>query len=191
MTTVDLALLAAMGVMFTCGIYLVLERNLTRILLGIMLINNAAILLLFASAGGVGQAPLRIEGTDPRAYADTLPQALILTAIVIGFATSAFLTAMIYRSWLISREDLIQVDAEDVKIASQPAWDVEDDSVLVEEYSEFIDDAADPNAHYEHATPDAPRAPERRSVRPAAAARTAPSARKRRGRPQDQEGERP
>ena len=98
---------------------------------------------------------------------------------------------MIYRSWLISREDLIQVDAEDVKIASQPAWDVEDDSVLVEESSEFIDDAADPNAHYEHATPDAPRAPERRSVRPAAAARTAPSARKRRGRPQDQEGERP
>ncbi|MGW9737197.1 multicomponent Na+:H+ antiporter subunit C [Micrococcus sp. 140720015-1] len=156
MTTVDLALLAAMGVMFAGGIYLVLERNLTRILIGVMLINNAAVLLLFLAAGGTGAAPLFVPGRDPREYADTLPQALILTAIVIGFAVIAFLTAMIYRSWLLIREDEVEVDAEDVKIARMPAWDAEDDAELVEESSEFLDDAADPNAHYEHATESRP-----------------------------------
>lgn len=152
MTTVDLALLAAMGVMFAGGIHLVLERNLTRILIGVMLINNAAVLLLFLSSGGTGAAPLFVPGRDPREYADTLPQALILTAIVIGFAVIAFLTAMIYRSWLLIREDEVEVDAEDVKIARQGAWDAEDDSELVEEHSEFMDDSTDPNAHYEHTT---------------------------------------
>lgn len=156
MTTVDLALLAAMGVMFAGGIHLVLERNLTRILIGVMLINNAAVLLLFLSSGGTGAAPLFVPGRDPREYADTLPQALILTAIVIGFAVIAFLTAMIYRSWLLVREDEIEVDAEDVKIARMPAWDAEDDAELVEESSEFLDDAADPNAHYEHTTESRP-----------------------------------
>ena len=159
MTTVDLALLLAMGVMFAAGIYLLLERNLTRILLGLMLINNAGIVLLFLSAGGTGLAPLRVPGTDPRDYADTLPQALILTAIVIGFAVTAFLAAMIYRSWLLVREDEVGVDAEDLKVARRPAWDAEDDSVLVQEPSEFMDDAADPNTHYEHATEHAPRVP--------------------------------
>ena len=48
MMTVDLALLLAMGVMFAGGIYLVLERSLTRILLGIVLINNGAIMLLLS-----------------------------------------------------------------------------------------------------------------------------------------------
>jgi multicomponent Na+:H+ antiporter subunit C len=145
-----------MGVMFAGGIYLVLERSLTRILLGIMLINNGAIMLLFLASGGVGLAPLFVRGRDPHEYADTLPQALILTAIVIGFAVVAFLTAMIYRSWLLIREDEVEVDAEDVKIARMPAWDAEDDAELVEESSEFLDDAADPNAHYEHATESRP-----------------------------------
>lgn len=156
MMTVDLALLLAMGVMFAGGIYLVLERSLTRILLGIVLINNGAIMLLFLSSGGTGLAPLFVRGRDPHEYADTLPQALILTAIVIGFAVVAFLTAMIYRSWLLVREDEVEVDAEDVKIARMPAWDAEDDAELVEESSEFLDDAADPNAHYEHATESRP-----------------------------------
>ena len=157
MMTVDLALLLAMGVMFAGGIYLVLERSLTRILLGIVLINNGAIMLLFLSSGGTGLAPLFVRGRDPHEYADTLPQALILTAIVIGFAVIAFLTAMIYRSWLLIREDEVEVDAEDVKIARMSAWDAEDDAELVEESSEFLDDAADPNAHYEHATESRPR----------------------------------
>lgn len=177
--TVDLALLLLMGVMFACGIYLLLERSLTRILLGIMLVNNAAVVLLFLASGGVGRAPLYESGVDPREYSDTLPQALILTAIVIGFATTAFLVAMIYRSWQLLRQDDVAADVEDLKVASQSWWDAEDDSVLTEEHSEFLDDAADPNAEYELATASAPRAqdaakrPRPRHGRPAARAGSA------------------
>ena len=148
--TIDLALLCAMGVLYAGGIYMLLERSLTRILLGIMLITNATIMLLLISGGSSGDAPIRVEGKDPATYSDPLPQALMLTAIVIGFAVTAFLVAMIYRSWLLSREDVVAVDPEDVKVASQEAFDAEEDSELEEETSEFLDDSRDPNADYEH-----------------------------------------
>lgn len=150
MMTIDLALLGAMGVLYAGGIYMLLERTLTRILLGIMLITNATIMLLLISGGSSGDAPIRVEGKDPATYSDPLPQALMLTAIVIGFAVTAFLVAMIYRSWLLSREDVVAVDPEDVKVASQEAFDAEEDSELEEETSEFLDDSRDPNADYEH-----------------------------------------
>lgn len=172
MTTVDLALLIAMGVLFTGGVYLLLERSLTRIMVGVILVNNAVILLIVLSAGGVGLAPLRVAGTDPAAYADPLPQALVLTAIVIGFAVTAFLAAMIYRAWLLLRQDELLEDPEDVKVAGRSAWVAEDDSELVEEHSEFLHDAADPNADYELATPGMPRA-RPAAPRPAPAPRTA------------------
>ena len=173
MMSIDLALLVAMGVMYAGGIYMLLERTLTRILLGIMLINNGAIMLLFLASGGVGLAPLFVRGRDPHEYADTLPQALILTAIVIGFAVTAFLTAMIYRSWLLSREDVVAVDPEDVKVASQEAFDAEEDSELEEETSEFLDDSCDPNADYEHTSE------ERKAVREVSARRSHPAGRSR------------
>ena len=109
MMTVDLALLLAMGVMFAGGIYLVLERSLTRILLGIVLINNGAIMLLFLSSGGTGLAPLFVRGRDPHEYADTLPQALILTAIVISFSIFAFLLVLAFRAFEVLGTD--EVDA--------------------------------------------------------------------------------
>ena len=110
MMTVDLALLLAMGVMFAGGIYLVLERSLTRILLGIVLINNGAIMLLFLSSGGTGLAPLFVRGRDPHEYADTLPQALILTAIVIGFANIAMFLVVLLASRGLTGTD--HVDGE-------------------------------------------------------------------------------
>lgn len=187
--TVDLALLLAMGVLFGGGIYMLLERTLTRILLGIMLITNATIMLILVTGGRSGDAPIRVEGKDPASYSDPIPQALMLTAIVIGFAVTAFLVAMIYRSWLLSREDVVAVDPEDVKVASQDAFDAEEDSELEEETSEFLDDARDPNADYEHTTEA------RRAVREATVRRP-----RRRGRPHgaaqkddaaQKEGERP
>ncbi|MDO5633779.1 MAG: Na(+)/H(+) antiporter subunit C [Micrococcus sp.] len=154
--TVNLALLLAMGVMFGAGIYMLLERNLTRILLGIVLLTNASILLLLISAGDPGVAPIRIEGIPDEAYNDPVPQALMLTAIVIGFAVTAFLVAMIYRSWLLSSQDEIEIDAEDLKVATQDAFDAEEDAELEHETSEFLDDARDPNADYEHTTQEMP-----------------------------------
>lgn len=173
MMSIDLALLVAMGVMYAGGIYMLLERTLTRILFGIMLITNATIMLLLITGGRSGDAPIRIEGKDPTTYSDPLPQALMLTAIVIGFAVTAFLVAMIYRSWLLSREDVVAVDPEDVKVASQEAFDAEEDSELEEETSEFLDDSCDPNADYEHTSE------ERKAVREVSARRSHPAGRSR------------
>lgn len=163
--TVNIVLLVAMGVLYACGVYMVLERNLTRILLGIVLMTNATILLLLVAGGPPGEAPLYVPGRPGQEYNDPLPQALMLTAIVIGFAVTAFLVAMIYRSWQLSREDEVEVDAEDLKVASQDLYDAEEDSELEEETSEFLDEDRDPNAEYEHTSPEQPEAATATAVR--------------------------
>ena len=135
--SVNLTLLTVMGALYACGIYLILERSLTRVLLGLMLLANATNLLILATGGYAGLAPLFSKDTDPRDYNDPLPQALILTSIVISFAVTAFMLAMIYRTWVLARQDEIQDDAEDRRVAETPSFDAEDDSVIPAETSEF------------------------------------------------------
>jgi multicomponent Na+:H+ antiporter subunit C len=150
--SVNIVLLLVMGVMFAGGIYLLLERTLTRVLLGMILMTNATNLLILIMAGAPGQSPIVEDGLDPSAYTDPLPQALTLTSIVISFAITSFMLGMIYRSWKLGRRDEVLVDTEDVKVAEQPSFDAEDDAELLEETSEFLDEHEDPNADYEHAT---------------------------------------
>ena len=150
--SVNMTLLIVMGVLFAAGIYLLLERSLTRVLLGIILVGNGVNLLILAAGGRSGLAPLYEEGTPAEDYADPLPQALILTAIVITFAVTAFLLAMIYRSWVIARRDELTDDAEDRRVASQDTFDFEEDSEVALETSEFpadIDDDEKVPAHAE------------------------------------------
>ena len=135
--TVNLTLAIAAGLLFATGIYLLLERSLTRVLLGLMLLTNGANLLLLAAGAGAGLAPLSTKGTDPSAYHDPLPQAPILTSIVISFAVTAFLLALIYRTWQLGRADVIADDIEDRRVASQPSWDAEDDADVPADLSEF------------------------------------------------------
>ena len=111
--SVNLTLLTVMGVLYACGIYLILERSLTRVLLGLMLLANATNLLILTTGGYAGLAPLFSKDTDPGEYNDPLPQALILTSIVISFAVTAFMLGIIYRTWVLARQDEIQDDAED------------------------------------------------------------------------------
>lgn len=135
--SVNLTLLTVMGVLYACGIYLLLERSLTRVLLGLMLLANATNLLILTTGGYAGLAPLFAKDTDPGAYSDPLPQALILTSIVISFAVTAFMLGIIYRTWVLARQDEIQDDAEDLRVAETPSFDAEDDAVIPEETSEF------------------------------------------------------
>jgi multicomponent Na+:H+ antiporter subunit C len=116
--TVSLALLIAMAVLYACGIYLLLERSVTRVLLGFLLIGNATNLLLLIMAGGAGVAPIVADGVDAEQMLDPLPQALILTAIVITFGVSAFLLALIYRSWRLAKRDRLMDDEADVALRS-------------------------------------------------------------------------
>jgi multicomponent Na+:H+ antiporter subunit C len=87
--------------LFGCGLYMILSRHLMRVLLGLSLLGTAVNLVLF-QAGRIrsAQPPLIREGTDRlHQSADPLPQALILTAIVIGFALSVILAALVLRAW--------------------------------------------------------------------------------------------
>ncbi|MET1020830.1 MAG: Na(+)/H(+) antiporter subunit C [Arthrobacter sp.] len=135
--SVNLTLLMVMGALYACGIYLILERSLTRVLLGLMMLTNATNLLILTTGGHAGLAPFFSKDTDPGEYNDPLPQALILTSIVISFAVTAFMLGIIYRTWVLARQDEIQDDAEDRRVAKTPSFDAEDDSVIPVETSEF------------------------------------------------------
>lgn len=112
--TVSLVLLIVMAVLFASGVYLLLERSMTRVLLGFLLVGNGANLLILIMGGEAGFAPIVGNGVDTEDMSDPLPQALILTAIVITFAVSAFLMALIYRSWRLANTDTVSDDAADV-----------------------------------------------------------------------------
>lgn len=104
-------LAATAAVLFGVGTYLVLQRKLSRVIIGIGLLGHGANVLL-VTAGRRGHSPL-IGSADPSTFADPLPQALALTAIVISFGVSALLLALAYRSWLLTRDDEIADDLED------------------------------------------------------------------------------
>jgi multicomponent Na+:H+ antiporter subunit C len=135
--SVNLTLLTVMGALYACGIYLILERSLTRVLLGLMLLANATNLLILATGGYAGLAPFYSRETPAQDYSDPLPQALILTSIVISFAVTAFMLGIIYRTWVLARQDEIQDDLEDRRVAETPSFDAEDDADIPAETSEF------------------------------------------------------
>jgi multicomponent Na+:H+ antiporter subunit C len=135
--SVNVTLLLVMAGLFSAGIYLLLERSLTRVLLGIVLLANGANILLLSTGGRAGHAPLYTAGRAAQEYADPLPQALILTAIVISFAITAFMLGIIYRSWVLGRRDEVQDDLEDRRVASQGSFDAEDDAEVPLETTEF------------------------------------------------------
>ena len=79
---------------------------------------TVASLLLLTSGGPGGSAPIIGTG-DPADFSGPLPQALALTSIVITFGDTAFLLALGYRSWRMTRDDMVENDVEDRLIARQ------------------------------------------------------------------------
>jgi multicomponent Na+:H+ antiporter subunit C len=112
--SVNLVFVVAIGVLFGCGVALLLERSLSRVVMGVVMLGNGANLLIL-SAGRAGGAP--IVGVTPEdQMSDPLGQAMVLTAIVITFGVTAFLLAMAYRSWQTTGHDEVQDDVEDRRI---------------------------------------------------------------------------
>lgn len=112
----SIAIVVLIGVLFASGAYLVLQRSLTRIILGVgMLANGVNVLIL-----GVGSRPGEpsFVGREGE-IADPVPQALVLTAIVIGFGVVAFLLALAWRGWTIDGNDVVEDDDEDRRVASE------------------------------------------------------------------------
>ena len=90
------------GSLVTGGVYLLLSQNLVRMLFGLIMLSNAVNLAIFTAGGLSHRKPAFISagGVDPvPAMANALPQALILTAIVIGFALLVFMFVLFYRAY--------------------------------------------------------------------------------------------
>jgi multicomponent Na+:H+ antiporter subunit C len=108
-----LAYAATVGVLFGVGSFLMLKRDLLRVVIGVIVIANAANIALMAAGRTRGEAPIRPN--DPP-VSDPLVQALTLTALVIGFATAALLFAVVYRVYrshqTVDFEDLSEEEAE-------------------------------------------------------------------------------
>ena len=99
-----LLLAVVIGVLYAAGFYMIMRRSLVKLVLGLALLSHAANLLIFAAGGLVNtQPPLILPGQllPPPLFSDPVPQALILTAIVIGFGVLAFtlvLLLQVYRA---------------------------------------------------------------------------------------------
>ena len=130
---------ATAATLFAIGTYLLLQRKLSRIIIGLGLISHGAN-VLFVNSGRRGLPPIIGQG-DPSEFADPIPQALVLTAIVIGFGTTALLLALAYRSWLLTADDEVEDDIEDRLIAGRGYSDLEisDETLLVDEAEESAD----------------------------------------------------
>jgi multicomponent Na+:H+ antiporter subunit C len=137
-------LLALVGLLFAAGVYLILERSLTRVLVGVILVGNGVNTLFLVASGRAGRAPI-VGVSEPDEMSDPLPQALILTAIVITLGITAFLLAMAYRAWQLYGHDEVQDDVEDAVIRRLAELD---------EASSTYDDSAGGVLEEEGADPD-------------------------------------
>ena len=105
----------AAATLFGVGTYLVLQRKLSRIIIGLGLLTHGANVLLMTSGRG-GDEPI-IGVADVGDIADPLPHALALTTIVITFGVSALLLAMAFRSWILRGDDEVENDVADTLVA--------------------------------------------------------------------------
>jgi len=111
----QLLLAIAVGGLMAAGLYQMLQRSLVRLIIGLALLGHATNLLVFTAGGVARTQPPFVEATGiAPAVADPLPQALILTAIVIGFGTQAFAIVLIRRTYqTVGTDDLHHLTTTD------------------------------------------------------------------------------
>jgi multicomponent Na+:H+ antiporter subunit C len=95
----ELVLAVIVGVLYGVGVYLMLRRRLAQLIIGLSLLSNGVNVLILAAAGATrGNPPIVADGSPAAGVlADPVPQALILTAIVIGFGVLAFALVLSHR----------------------------------------------------------------------------------------------
>jgi multicomponent Na+:H+ antiporter subunit C len=123
----ELILAVVSGCLFAASFYLMMRRNMLRFIIGLIMLSNAANLLIFTMGRLTrAQPPVIPYGAEipPEPYANPLPQALILTAIVISFGLLAFTLVLFYRNYTVGRS----INADQLT-ASEPdeSLDVYDD----------------------------------------------------------------
>ena len=113
--TGNLTLAIVAAILIAAGVYLLTERSLTRILVGVLVMSNGVNILFLIASGPAGDPPL-IDLFAGEGMSDPLPQAMVLTAIVITMAVSAFVVTMAYRSFQLHGNDEVSDDIEDRRI---------------------------------------------------------------------------
>ena len=125
---------ATAAALFAIGTYLLMQRKLSRLIIGLGLIGHGAN-VVFMTATRRGRPPIIGKG-DPEDFADPLPQSLVLTAIVISFGVTALLLALAYRSWLLTEDDEVADDVSDRTLGRDGTYDTEvvdaDDTEVVD-----------------------------------------------------------
>ncbi|WP_338694077.1 Na(+)/H(+) antiporter subunit C [Streptomyces sp. Q6] len=114
--TLSLTLLVCAVVLTAVGGFLIHTRNLTQVLIGIIICGNGVNLFVLTTTGRAGLPPLLYPGVAHARVTDPLPQAIALTAVVITLATTAFVLAMAYRSSQLTGSDFVQDDVEDRRV---------------------------------------------------------------------------
>jgi multicomponent Na+:H+ antiporter subunit C len=94
----EVVMAVVIGILFMCATYLMLSKSILRIIIGTGLLSHGAHLLIL-TMGGLKQGAVPLLSEEANSYVDPLPQALILTAIVISFGVTAFLLVLAYRSY--------------------------------------------------------------------------------------------
>ncbi|MDY3126988.1 MAG: Na(+)/H(+) antiporter subunit C [Corynebacterium sp.] len=119
----NLMYLLASGVLMAAGVYLILDRAMTKMMLGLLLIGNSVNLIILQAGGSAGSPPIigRESEQHGDVIADPLAQAMILTAIVIAMAMTAFILTLAYRQYRYRTDDVIEDDIEDTAVATI-AW---------------------------------------------------------------------
>jgi multicomponent Na+:H+ antiporter subunit C len=109
----EIVLAIIVGLLYASGMYLMLRRSLVKLVVGLVLLGNGVNLLIFLLGGLVRGKPPIIPATDSilgQVYADPVPQALILTAIVISFGLQSFAIVLIKRAYIVvNTDDLDQI----------------------------------------------------------------------------------
>lgn len=103
----EVLLAILVGVLYTAGVYMLLRRSILKFIIGIIFLSNATNLLVFLTAGIIPGEPVFIDetGSATEHLADPLPQALVLTAVVIGFGIVVYLLAVKYRLFYETHTD--------------------------------------------------------------------------------------
>lgn len=117
----DFVLAAVIGALFAFGLYAMMRRSIAKLILGLALLGHAANLLVFTASGVTrGAPPLIPEGATalPEPHADPLPQALVLTAIVIAFGVQAFALVLLRRAHQTVGTD----DMDDMRSSEIRTW---------------------------------------------------------------------
>ncbi|MUL44521.1 Na(+)/H(+) antiporter subunit C [Mycobacterium sp. CBMA293] len=122
--TTYLVPLVLIGGLTGTGVYLLLERNLTRMLLGLLLIGNAVNLLILVMGGDSGNPPVRDRTSHGQTgTADPLAQGMVLTSIVITMGVAAFVLALNYRAYRLTTVEEVGDDPEDSRLVQLSSTD--------------------------------------------------------------------